>query len=69
MYRGGLTSFRHSMKLSNYATSLWLQLAEEARAVAAKVRDPDLRLNLLRIAKDYDARAHAAAMRRGEGGA
>ena len=57
------------MKPSNYETALWLQLAEEARAVAAKVRDPDLRLNLLRIAEDYDVRAHAAAMRRGEGGA
>ena len=57
------------MKASNYATSLWLQLAEEARAVAAKVRDPDLRLNLLRIAEDYDVRANAAAMPRGEGGA
>ena len=57
------------MKPSNYATALWLQLAEEARAVAAKVRDPDLRLNLLRIAEDYDVRAHAAAMLRGEGGA
>jgi hypothetical protein len=33
------------------------------------VRDPDLRLNLLRIAEDYDVRAHAAAMLRGEGGA
>jgi hypothetical protein len=57
------------MKPSNYATALWLQLAEEARAVAAKVRDPDLRLNLRRIAEDYDARAYAAAMRRGEEGA
>jgi hypothetical protein len=49
------------MKPSNYATSLWLQLAEEARAIAAKVRDPDLRSNMLRIAEDYDVRAHAAA--------
>jgi hypothetical protein len=32
-------SVYHSMKPSNYAMSLWLQLAEEARAIAGKVRE------------------------------
>jgi hypothetical protein len=36
-----------------YETELWAQLADEARAAAKRIKDPDLRLRVLLVAARY----------------
>ena len=49
-----------------YETELWAQLADEARAAARLIKDPDLRLRVLLVAARYLtwAKKSACALRR-----
>ena len=40
--------------------SLWSQMAEEARAIASRMQDPKLRLQMLAIAAGYEALSQRA---------
>ena len=43
-----------------YSVTLWRQMAEEARAVAARMKNADSRRELLQIARGYEALAKLA---------
>jgi hypothetical protein len=43
-----------------YSATLWRQMAEEARAVAARMMSEEMRRELLRMAQGYDALARLA---------
>jgi hypothetical protein len=49
-------------------TEYWLGRAEEARAQASEMRDPDARRTLLEIAENYQQLAEQAEARRKTGG-
>jgi|HubBroStandDraft_5_1064220.scaffolds.fasta_scaffold6007607_1 hypothetical protein len=45
----------------------WRERAEEARARAARMREPDARLHMLSIARSYELLAQRAEERAGDG--
>ena len=45
---------------ASYSVTLWTQMAEETRAVAARMRDAESRRELLQIARGYDVLAKRA---------
>jgi hypothetical protein len=45
---------------ASYLTSLWRQMAEEARAAAGRMKNAELRRKLLQMAQGYDALAELA---------
>jgi hypothetical protein len=47
----------------SYSATLWRQIAEEARAVAARMKSEELRRELFQMAQGYDALARLADVR------